>query len=848
MKRRVISILIAITLFVYISQPALAYNTDHPNTWTNTGNLAYDIAKIAETQIGYVETGNNQTKYNAWFYGSDRSAGWCAIFISWCANQAGVPASVIKRQASATKGSFGTPTYNYSSSIKQGDIAYIGAPGGTSSSHVGIVTEVSNGYVYTVEGNYSNKVSRGRFQLSTGKRLGGDNTAILFYGRPNYSGGGAVSPTYSGTTSKPAVTISGSNVYVSWEYKGNGSRIDVHLIQEPWGWSDIKSTWNVESTTTSVCFENVQPGYYQVFTIVRPNADTVQSEWTAFTVEAVQPPSSSGTTSQPIVSGDTERVTVSFSYSGSGTGVDVYLVLPSGEVKYSKHIDNPNGDTWVNFFGLESGEYYAYTVVRPNDDSVQSTWTSFTVSPPHTAHVKGGYLRTEPQHPHYNHWTCSVCGEDFTDGSTTTDYFCDQCHPAHTWDKGEIKVKPTNNSGGEKLFTCTVCGVTKTEIIPAIGIEPTPPSTEFTDVSAGAYYFEPVNWAVSKGITSGTGNNKFSPNAFCTRGQIATFLWRAAGSPEPRTSVNPFNVVKFNDYYYKAVLWAVENNITSGIGGGKFGPGRVCTRGQAVTFLWRAGGSPASGGRNSFSDVSPGSYYENAVNWAVMKTVTSGTGKGKFSPDKACTRGQIVTFMYRAANVLETESTWEDAYCSLLNEIYSNRPNGYDPRFQLIYIDNDGIPELAIGYNTEGADGRHWVYTYHDGKVKEVGHYGNYGTFKHALYGNTIYSAGGRMGVYRHDFYEFDDGRAELIHALRVLNSQENLSHEWYYELDGKQVSESEYRAAGESVIAGRKFVEVDYRKGFPINVRTLSTLHSGPDKLVVLGTPSVPHLYTETG
>ena len=752
MKRRVTSILLAIALFVCIRQPSLAYNTDYPNTWTNTGNLAYDIAKIAETQIGYVETGNNQTKYNAWFYGSDRSAGWCAIFISWCADQAGIPASVIKRQASAAKGSFGTPTYNYSSSIKQGDIAYIGTPGGTSSSHVGIVTEVSNGYVYTVEGNYSNKVSRGRFQLSTGKRIGGDNTAILCYGSPNYSGAGAVPPTYSGTTSKPTVAINGSNVYVSWEYKGNGDRVDVYLIQEPWGWNDIKKTWNVESITTSVCFENVQPGYYQVFTVVRPNADTVQSEWTAFTVEAVQPPlsagttskpvvsvkkdyvtvdfsysgfvnggatgfdiylvdlsgfvkytkayydpveadeialctvhfpdvapgqyyayiiarpnsdtvqsewtaftvessqppTSSGTTSQSVVSGDTACVTVSFSYSGSGTGVDVYLVNTSGEVKYSKHTDNPNGDTWVNFFNVEPGEYYAYTIVRPNDDSVQSTWTAFTVNPPHTTHVKGEYLRADTQHPHYNHWSCSVCGEDFTDGSTTTDYTCERCHPEHTWDTGVITVKPTNDSDGEKLFTCTVCGATKTEIIPAIGSEPTPPSTEFADVSTGAYYFEPVSWAVSNGITSGTGGHKFSPHASCTRGQIVTFLWRAAGSPDPVSSANPFSDVKPSDYFYKAVLWAVENNITSGIGGGRFGPGGACTRGQAVTFLWRAEKSPNASAGSSFSDVKSGSYYEKAVDWAVSKNVTSGTGNGKFSPDASCTRGQIVTFLYRA--------------------------------------------------------------------------------------------------------------------------------------------------------------------------------------------------------
>jgi hypothetical protein len=127
-----------------------------------------------------------------------------------------------------------------------------------------------------------------------------------------------------------------------------------------------------------------------------------------------------------------------------------------------------------------------------------------------------------------------------------------------------------------------------------------------------------------------------------------TFLWRAAGSPTPQTTTNPFTDVKSSDYYYKAVLWAVENNITSGIGNGKFGPGNSCTRGQSVTFIWRAVGSPNSATGNSFTDVATRSYYEKAVNWAVANGITSGTSKAAFSPSKTCTRGQIVTFLYRA--------------------------------------------------------------------------------------------------------------------------------------------------------------------------------------------------------
>lgn len=179
-------------------------------------------------------------------------------------------------------------------------------------------------------------------------------------------------------------------------------------------------------------------------------------------------------------------------------------------------------------------------------------------------------------------------------------------------------------------------------------IEPKPTVGGFNDVHEGDYYAEPVKWAVENKITSGTGDGKFSPGSSCTRGQIVTFLWRAAGEPEPAAAANPFADVSATDYYYKAVMWAVENNITSGTGEGKFSPGASCTRNQAVTFLWRAEGEPGVSAGNTFNDVESGSYYENAVNWAVANKITSGTGANKFSPGQVCTRGQIVTFLYRA--------------------------------------------------------------------------------------------------------------------------------------------------------------------------------------------------------
>ena len=170
----------------------------------------------------------------------------------------------------------------------------------------------------------------------------------------------------------------------------------------------------------------------------------------------------------------------------------------------------------------------------------------------------------------------------------------------------------------------------------------------FSDVSKNNYFYDAVEWAVDKGITSGTGGTTFSPNASCTRGQMVTFLWRAAGSPAPKSAETPFTDVNKGDYFYDAVLWAVEQGITSGTSATTFSPNATVTRGQTVTFLWRANGSPAVSGSN-FGDVASDVYYANAVAWAVSEDITSGTGGNNFSPAAPCTRSQIVTFMYRDA-------------------------------------------------------------------------------------------------------------------------------------------------------------------------------------------------------
>lgn len=172
----------------------------------------------------------------------------------------------------------------------------------------------------------------------------------------------------------------------------------------------------------------------------------------------------------------------------------------------------------------------------------------------------------------------------------------------------------------------------------------------FIDVPAGSYYEDAVIWAVDKGITTGTSATTFNPNGICTRAQAVTFLWRAAGSPAAKSAVMPFTDVKAGSYYYDAVLWAVEQGITKGTSDTMFSPDATCTRAQIVTFLWRSQKSPAAGMANPFADVAADTYYIDAVLWAVKHNITVGTTFSIFSPDEECTRAQIVTFLYRARN------------------------------------------------------------------------------------------------------------------------------------------------------------------------------------------------------
>lgn len=207
-------------------------------------------------------------------------------------------------------------------------------------------------------------------------------------------------------------------------------------------------------------------------------------------------------------------------------------------------------------------------------------------------------------------------------------------------DGGALEAHETSYSGGKVTFTTTHLSKYVIGTKSMMGIS-------FEDVLLGQYYYDAVAWAAKSKITAGVTATMFAPDKTCTRAEIVSFLWRAAGSPEPKSASNPFTDVDSSAYYYKAVMWAVEKGITAGTSATTFSPDKTCTRAEAMAFLHRSEGSPAASGVGSFTDVPADAYYTNAVAWAVKSEITAGTSETTFSPDKTCTRAEIVTFLYR---------------------------------------------------------------------------------------------------------------------------------------------------------------------------------------------------------
>ena len=335
----------------------------------------------------------------------------------------------------------------------------------------------------------------------------------------------------------------------------------------------------------------------------------------------------------------------------NGNAITVKLPLPTGfKPEQIKHISSDG-----------SVEYFLKTAKRgANTFEIKDGCAVFTITKFSTFELSGTVTYVEPSYysGSSSDPTYSVTVDKTENGSVTV-----SPKSASKGDTVTITVKPDS---GYVLETLTVTDKNGNELtlkdkgdgkytftMPAGKVEVKATFMEdnsmlnfFYDVPNGAYFYEAVKWAVENGITTGVGNDLFAPEQPCTRAQIVTFLWRAAGSPEPKTA-SSFTDVPASAYYAKAVAWAVENGITNGMTATEFAPDATCTRGQSVTFLYRALKGTASGSTN-FTDVASDAFYADAISWAVANNVTNGTSNTTFSPNADCTRAEIVTFLYRA--------------------------------------------------------------------------------------------------------------------------------------------------------------------------------------------------------
>ena len=310
-------------------------------------------------------------------------------------------------------------------------------------------------------------------------------------------------------------------------------------------------------------------------------------------------------------------------------GAYTYTVLAKSGLTSGVYLTNPSG-------ALASNYYVSSTA--------NGVWTVSYSAPSSGGGSSSSSRRYDVSAPSVKHGDVTVSPKTASKGDTVTiTVKPDSGYELDTLtvkDASGSKIKVKDKGDGKYTFTMPASKVTVSAEFAEIE------TLDFADVSTDAYYYEAVKWAAKKGITGGTGDGNFNPNGSCTRAHIVTFLWRAAGSPEPKSTVS-FADVPADSYYAKAVAWAVENGITLGTGDGTFSPNATCTRAQSVTFLYRAlGTAPTT--VNGFTDVTADAFYADAVAWAVESGVTNGTTDSTFSPNNGCTRAQIVTFLYRA--------------------------------------------------------------------------------------------------------------------------------------------------------------------------------------------------------
>ena len=355
-------------------------------------------------------------------------------------------------------------------------------------------------------------------------------------------------------------------------------------------------------------------------------------------------------TKAAIIKSSTSNATIAIS-SGKFSSDPSAYVVGNGNTNIVKRDGSEGAYTYTVLAksGLTSGVYLTDpSGALANNYYVSSTangvWTVSYSAPSSGGGSSSSSRRYDVSAPSVKHGDVTVSPKNASKGDTVTiTVKPDSGYELDTLtvkDASGSKIKVKDKGDGKFTFTMPASKVTVSAEFAEIE------TLDFADVSTDAYYYEAVKWAAKKGITGGIGNGLFGPNQPCTRAQIVTFLWRAAGSPEPK-AMSSFADVSTDAYYAKAVAWAVENGITTGTGDGKFSPDATCTRAQSVTFLFRAIGKLVDS-KAEFSDVLTDSYYANAVAWAVENGVTNGIGDGLFGPDNSCTRAQIVTFLFRA--------------------------------------------------------------------------------------------------------------------------------------------------------------------------------------------------------
>ena len=335
--------------------------------------------------------------------------------------------------------------------------------------------------------------------------------------------------------------------------------------------------------------------------------------------------------------------------------VEIYCATPGASIYYTTDGTTPTstGTIYSGAISLTSTTTIKAIAVKAdmNDSAVaEATFTRRSSSGGGGGGGGGGSVSipdTKIPTGIYEHGTVTVSPKSASKGDTVTITATpDKGYTLESLtvlDKDGKALALTDKGGGRYTFVMPAGKIT----VKAVFMDDNTMLNFFTDVHAEDYYYDAVLWAAQEGVTGGTSDTLFAPNAGCTRAQAVTFLWRAAGSPEPKSADLPFTDVPADAYYAKAVAWAVENDVAKGVSETAFAPDTSCTRAQIVTFLWRAQQSPASGGENPFADVPAAAYYYNAVLWAVENDVAKGVSETAFAPNDNCTRAQIVTLIYR---------------------------------------------------------------------------------------------------------------------------------------------------------------------------------------------------------